>query len=53
MQTCLNQGKVLFVKTTNMIQSPKVYQHQHMIFISIGKKINVDILQLNRYYSNS
>jgi len=35
----LNQRKVLFKKTTNMIQDPTVNQHQHMIFIIITKHI--------------
>jgi len=37
MQTYLNQRKVLFKKTTNMIQDPAVNQHQHMIYIIISK----------------
>ena len=40
MQTYLNQQEVLFKKTTNMIQDPTANQHQHMIFIIIGKQIN-------------
>jgi len=32
MQMYLNQRKVLFKKTTNMIQDPTVNQHEHMIF---------------------
>ena len=39
MQTYLNQRKVLFKKTTNMIQDPTVNQHQHIIFIIISKQI--------------
>ena len=35
MQTYLNQRKVLFKTTRNMIQDPTVNQHQHMIFIII------------------
>jgi len=38
-QTCLHQQKVLFKKTTNIIQDPTVNQHQHMIFIIISKQI--------------
>jgi len=37
MQTYLNQRKVLFKKTTDMIQDPAVNQHQHMIYIIISK----------------
>jgi len=44
MQTCLHRRKVLFKKTTNMIQDPTVNQHQHMIFVIISKqKIIIDI----------
>jgi len=37
MPTYLNQQKVLFRKTTNMIQGSAVNQHQHMIYIIISK----------------
>jgi len=39
MQTHLNQRKVLFKKTPNMIQDPTVNQHQHMIFVIISKQV--------------
>jgi len=39
MQTYLNQRKVLFKKTTNMIQNPTVNQHEHMIFVIFSKQI--------------
>jgi len=39
MQTYVNQRKVLFKKTTNMIQDPTVNQHEHMIFVIISKQI--------------
>jgi len=39
MQTYLNQRKVLFKKTANMIQDPTGNQHQHMIFIIISKQV--------------
>jgi len=39
MQTYLNQRKVLFLKTTNMIQDPAVNQHENMIFVIISKQI--------------
>jgi len=39
MQTYLNQRKVLFKKTTNVIEDPTVNQHQHAIFIFISKQI--------------
>jgi len=35
----LNQLKVFFKKTTNMIQDPIVNQHEHMIFVIISKQI--------------
>jgi len=38
MQTYLNQQKVLFEKTTNMIQDPTVNQHQHVIFTIVSKQ---------------
>ena len=55
MQTYLNQWKVLFKKTTNMIQDTTVNQYQHIIFITISKqlKINIDILQFNPNTWNS
>jgi len=39
MQMYLNQRKVLFKKTTNMIQDPTVNQHEHMVFVIISKQI--------------
>jgi len=39
MQTYLNQRKVLFKKTTNMIYGPIVNQHERIIFIIISKQI--------------
>jgi len=39
MQTYLNQQKVLLKITINVIQDPAVYQHEHMVFIVINKKI--------------
>jgi len=39
MQTYLNQRKVLFKKTANIIQDPTVNQHEHMIFVVISKQI--------------
>ena len=38
MQTYLNQIKVLFKKTTKMIQDPTVNQHVHDIFVVISKQ---------------
>jgi len=39
MQTCFHQRKVLFKKTTSMMQDPADNQHKHMIFIIINKQI--------------
>jgi len=39
MQTYLSQREVLFKKTANMIQYPRVNQHQHMIFTIISRQI--------------
>ena len=39
MQTFLNQRKVLFRKTTNMIQDPTVNQHEHMVWVILSKQI--------------
>jgi len=39
MQTHLNQRKVLFKKSTNMIQDPTVNQHEHMMLVIISKQI--------------
>jgi len=58
MQTYLNQRKVLFQKSTKMIQDPVV--NQHMISIIINKQINslstfcnqIQIIQIHNYNGN-
>jgi len=58
MGTYLNQRKVLFEKTANMIQDPTVHQHEHMIFVIISKQIkslstlSIEILQAHNYNSD-
>ena len=57
MQTYLNQREVLFKKATHMIQDLTVNHHQHVIVITISKKIKslsrfceeIQILQSHNY----